>query len=498
MSHFFNGKVYIEPSAGAKIITNVAPSPNLLSTGIVLVIGESDGGNNYEDGVIYKSDQPNFLKSILRGGVSNRCINFIFNPSVNTPGAQQVFFIRAQAATKATATITQSTGGNVTFVLTSKDRGAYLSDSTTGLKWKLIAGVDSSSKHILLLQLDGVLAWTSPEVSTYQELIDAIAADSYAANLISAAVTSGTATTNIDNTVRTSSYATFTGGTSPAMTGTDVDAALTLAASLTQPNFIFIASTDATFHAKVLSFIVNVSEFPMQAFFGGAANETKAQVKARSLNLNSENAILAYPDITVAKEDGSGVENLSPMYFAAHLVGLKAGLPPYEPITWKRVNVLGFAPYEGDLSKADREDMIRKGISYGRNVPGIGFAVNKGVNTLQTNASMIYKKTDGSATSPEISIISIKNQLIKELVINSATLFIGGTAATVTREDVINFTRTYLNAKTATPVQPNDILGFEAVVAELNDDAWFVNFGFYPNTPINFLFFTGAMLKSRG
>lgn len=491
---YFNGKVHIEPGSGAKIITNVAPSPNLLSTGTVVVIGESDGGLTYEDNLIYQSSEPNFLKEALRGGVAKRCLDFIFNPSLQYPGANRVYFIRAQQATVATATISQVTGGAVTFVITTKDKGLYLSDATNGLKWKLVAGTTDTDKHVLMLEFEQNVIWSSPEISTFQELIDAIAANTYAASLISAAVTSGTATTAIDNTVRTANYAVFVGGTSPVMDGDDVDGALALAAPL-QADIYFIASETAAFHAKVASHLTNNVERDAIMFVGGAANETKAEVLARAATLNDEKYNLCYPDIYVAKEDGSGMESLSPMYFAAMCAGLAGGLPAFQPLTYKTINVLGFNPNEGELDKTDREDLIKGGVLVGRNIPGVGFAINKGVNTLQSNGSMIYKKADGTATSPEISIIRIKQLLIAELILNATKLFIGGTAATVTKEDVINFTKSYLNARTSTPTEPNLIDSFRDVTAELRDDAWFVWFGFVPNTPINHVFFTGAMLR---
>lgn len=491
---YFNGKIYIEPSSGAKIITNVAPTPNLLSSGVVAVIGESEGGLTMEDGVVYESTKPNFLKTVLRDGVAKRCIDLIFSPSSVYNGAQKVLFIRAQKATVATATITQSTGGSVTFVMTTKDKGLYLSDATNGLKWKLIAGVVDTAKEILQLQLDGVTIWSSPEVGTYQDLIDAIEADDFAKTVISGAVTVGTATTAIDASVRTSSFAVFTGGTSPSMVGDDVDDALALLAPFT-PNILFIASEDATFHAKLLAFANTVSEQPIQCFFGGALDETEAQVKARALTFNAENAFLAYPNVILPKEDGSGSEIKSPMYLAAIGAGLRAGLPPFQPLTYKAVNVLGFDCVAGELDKDAREELIRAGVMYFRNIPGVGFACNKGVNTLQTNASMIYKKTDGEATSPESSIIAIKYQLIRELVVNSTSLFVGGTVATVSKEDVINFTKNYLETRTSKATEPNLLIKWNNVTAELVDDAWFVYWDFVPNTPINHVFHTGAMLR---
>jgi hypothetical protein len=490
---FFAGKPWLEPGAGATIITDLAPSPNFASTGVVAVLAECDGGLTYEDQVVYESSNPNNLKSIIRSGVGSRVIDFIFNPSKDTPGAQKVYFIRTQVATKATSTITQSTGGVSSVTMTSRDKGSYLSNATLGgLKWQIIAGTQDATKDVFVLTLNGATIWYSQEVATYDELKAAIEGNTTSNNLITFVINSG-GTNNIDDSVR-STAAMFTGGSQTAMTGTDVDAALNLVKNLS-PNLVYIASDNAAFHTKVLSYCNNLAELPCKCYFGGALNETKAQTITRAQNLNNEVAALCWPDIVVPTVDGLSNEVLSPMYLAAKVTGLRAGLASHVPLTWKTVDVIGFRINGGDLDKTGREDLIRFGVMFGRNIPGIGFGINKGINTLQNNGSMIYKKTDGTATSPEDSIISIKQLLIRELILNSAPMFIGGTVATVSKLDIENFTSTYLSSRISQLGNPNALISFSGVTAELRDDAWWTYFSFTPNTPINFTFFIGAMLK---
>ena len=494
---YFNNKVYIEPNSAVKIVTSIPPSPNLISTGTVVVLGESTGGLTAADKTVYSSNDPNFFNTLLIGGVGLRCVNYVFNPSIQYPGANKVIFIRTQAATVATLSITQAgpSPAAATMVITTKDKGSYLSDVTNGYMWKVVAGILNSSANIFMLQYNGNLFWTSPECLTYQDFLNAVAANQTINNIISCAMTVGTAATAIATTARVGTYTVMTGGTISTMTGSDVDAALALTTTL-GADIYFIASETNTNHAKVAAFVNNTSEAKAISFVGGAANETKAQVLVRSAALNVENCSLCYPDITMPTLDGLTTESLSSMYFAAICAGLAAGLPAFQPLTYKTVNVLGFNPYEGALTQTDRENLINGGVLVGRNIPGIGNGINKGVNTLQTNASMIYKDTLGNATSPEISVIRIKYQLMMELQLNAKSLFLGGTAATVTKEDVLNFTNAYLNTRTSTTTQPNLIMSFKDVTAQLVSDGWFVWFGFVPNTPINFVFFTGTMLLS--
>ena len=490
----FNGVNQIEPGSDVRIVTDSSPSPNLLSTGIVGLIGESTGGLTYVDNQVYTATQPNQLKDIMKGGVSDRIVDFLFNPSPDNNGANRIYFVRAQLATVGTDSIVQVTGGAVTSVITSVDKGAYISDVTDGLMWKLVAGTVDTDTNVLMLQTNQNITWSSPEVDTYKELVDAVAASEVASQYITYAVTVGVDTTSIDDTVRTIVFAELTGGTSPAMTGTDVDGAL---AELTNinVNIIFIASEDAANHLKALSYCNNTAELPCNTYVGGAAGETKAQVEARSLALANENATIAYPDITVTKVDNSGSEDLSPMYHAAMLAGLRAGLPSYTPQTFKRLNVIGFKPFEGELDKTSREELITAGVTYSRNIPGVGLAINKGVNTLQNPGSILYKDTNGVAISPEDSIMAIIREVIRTLKVNSAPLFIGGTVATVSQVDIVNFVSGYLQSITSTDVQPNLLVDFGNVSAELVDDAWISYFDLTVNGPINHIFHVGTALK---
>jgi DNA-binding NarL/FixJ family response regulator len=486
MSQIFNNEVRVEPGSGARIVTNVTPAPNLLSSGIVAVIGESVGGLTAADKTIYLSDNPAFFRNALQDGIGKKVVDYVFNPAPSAPGAQQVIFVRAQAATGATATIT--TGG-ATLTLTTKDKGAYLSTAPTYLQKKLLAGVVNSALNILYLYLNGVLVWTSPEVAKFEDLLTAIQANALASSLLTGAIT-GTAGVDLTGAEDVSSV-TFTGGTSPAMTGTDIDNALALLSNL-EFSFLVIASETEANYLKGLSFVVNSATYPAIVVAGGALAETVAQVLTRSLNLNSDQAILCTPGIVMPKDDGTGNETLSSLYLAAKVAGVLAGSSPEVPATWKALQVLGF---EKEYTKTEREQLIKGGVCVGKQISGIGYAINKCVNTLQNNGSMIYKKTDGTATSPEVSIIRIFQQLKKELIVNSAPLFIGGNIATVTSEDIINFTKAYLQTRCSTNTQSNLIMNFSAVTAVLLDDAWWVTFNFVANGPINFVFFTGVALK---
>lgn len=495
--HVFDGKVQIEPGTAARTVSSVPPTPIQLGSGTVAILAESKGGLTAADGVIYKyaSDRAGVLKNILMGATSatgtrngQRMVGFCFAPSGQFPGASEILFIRTQAATRATGTITNNAND---FVMVSYDKGAYLSDVTNGLKWKIIAGIVDSNKRILQLQLNGQLIWQSPETTnTYLDMYNAIVNDPTVYGKIIYSVTQA----NPTETFAAAGFTVFAGGTETAMTGTDVDTALDLIRTR-EVDIVFVGSETNTNHAKAVAHCITDAETPRISIFGGVVGETKAQATARAVAINSHKGILCYPGIIVGKEDGSGSETLSPMYTASMVAGLIAGLAPQTPATGKTLAVLGFEinSTDGELVKSERQELITYGVTFCRYKQGVGYCVNKAVTTLQNNTQMINSP---GGESREVSIERIKNQLNKELQIGSESLFPGGTVGTVSEADVTNYVKGYLAKRTVSPTQDNLILGYTSVTAQLIDDAWFVEYGFYPNTPINHVFFTGVILKN--
>ena len=491
MSHLFDNKVYIEPSTGARIVSSVPSTPIQLGSGNLAILAESKGGLTALDGVIYEYSRDNVgkLKDAIKGGLGLTFVDSAFAPSNKYGGAQRIFFVRTQVSTRATATITNSAA---TFVMETFDKGAYLSDATNGLKWKIIAGVVDNTKMILQLMIDGVTFWSSPETTnTYTAMKTAVEADAtiYGKIIRSVTVSSGSQTFAV-----TGSFTVFTGGTDTAMAGTDVDAALDLL-RVKEVDVIYIGSENATFHAKVTAHSLVDAEIPRIACFGGALGETKAQVLARAAVLNSHKAILCYPGVKVLNETGT-YDTKSPMYTAAYVAGLICGLPPQTPATYKPLAVGGFEinATDGELVKSEREELITGGVTFCRFISGIGFTINKAVTTLLANSQMINSP---GGESREVSIERIKNQLNKDLQVGSRLLFVGGNVNTVGREDVVNYTKGYLTIKTATQTVDNLLISFLNVSARLVDDAWFVDYGFVGNTPINHVFFTGAILRAN-
>jgi len=271
-------------------------------------------------------------------------------------------------------------------------------------------------------------------------------------------------------------------------TSAQADSALSLAET-ESVNLVWIDSESSTFHAKLSGHCL-AAETERTAYCGGVTGETKAQAIARAVALNSELVALTYPGVYIPTEDGSATELASCKYHAALVCGLAAGVEPQVPLTRKAINVFGFEvnASDGPLKMADRNELIEGGVLYSREIEGLGFVVNQGVNTLQQNTSLW--NPDPYNSSPEISLVRVKQQLQRELRESGVRLFAGRTSGSVRKEDVVALVESYLRGKVATEEVDNYILSYSNVNAVRSGDSWFASYRYISNDPINHFFVT--------
>jgi len=193
-------------------------------------------------------------------------------------------------------------------------------------------------------------------------------------------------------------YQALTGGTNggvPAVADwqTAIDAFSTV-----HINFLLPGSSDAAVHQMALSHVETMSSVterkPRMLFCGGAAGETPAQAISRGQALASKIAVLAYPGVQRRNLMTGSLDTLSPVYHAALLCGLAAGMPPEEPITWKTLRVEGM---EKDLTLSESNDLLRHGISHSRYFQDRGVhRVVAGLTTWISDDNVIYSKIQGA------------------------------------------------------------------------------------------------------
>jgi hypothetical protein len=272
---------------------------------------------------------------------------------------------------------------------------------------------------------------------------------------------------------------------------------------LDEEDYSFILATDgnvdatSTDNLALISHVRNVSEFRRNVFIPGAeSNEDVADVSLLAAEqLDDELVTLVHGNCHLAT--GAGNYRVgSSLYLTALVLGRIAGLPPQVPGTWKDIDILGT---DSKLKYAQRLTALEGGVLHLRNVGG-EWVISQSINTRQENSQLI----NADASSGEISIERVKQQLVKEMVIESRSMrdangnrvFIGGNKGTATAEDVKSFVEGYLQRRCVKQNTDNLIITFKNVVVKELEDGWDINFGFVANGPVNKMFFTGTMLQA--
>jgi len=215
-------------------------------------------------------------------------------------------------------------------------------------------------------------------------------------------------------------------------------------------NFLLPGTSDAAVHQMALAHVETMSSVterkPRMLFCGGALGETPAQVIARGQALASKIAVLAYPGIQRRNLTTGNLDTLSPVYHAALLCGLAAGLPPEEPITWKTVRVEGL---EKDVTTAESNDLLHHGISHSRYFADRGvFRVVAGLTTWLADDNTIYSKVQGARIS----------QYLDQEMRASVDRFVGSVGDRSTVTSILNAVVTRLRALTRSAQNPSGIL----------------------------------------
>lgn len=531
----FNGKVYTEPTSRARIIGGVQNAGAPSSFGNIVII-DTGAGASFGGGVgvldgssnVRKLDeiQNDFLsaadfKEFVKGGILWDLADYFYNPATNGPGASQVTFLKAAQTEPAQSSETFTN----TFDLvlnTKRDEGLVANgvldttDLRSGYAWTITAGVVDSAKFIFKFWLgqyrgvdaDGLLfdgltaseAAASPmlvaqsaEVSTLAELIAWAAQDENFTEFFEFDATSATTGTIVaaDLTLL-AGYNLFSGGTE-TYSGTALDELLELIKELDATIFLALENdTNAagTNNLKILGHITNDSEFKKFVVIGGGnASSGFSTSKTAAGTLNSRYAILCHSGIEIPYILNPQImQKKSSIYMAALVAGRMAGLEPQVPLTYKSLRI---TKLQDTLSEIERVDAINNGVLHVRTVPQLGFVVNQGINTLQTNNFLI--NPDGS--SPEISIERIEAQLNREIQENARVLFIGGNLFSVTAQDLVSFTKKYLNSKLAIPgVADGLIVDYGNIKAVRTGSTYYVTYDFQANSPINKVFTTGTII----
>ena len=350
-------------------------------------------------------------------------------------------------------------------------------------------GVSQYNSHQLLIA-------RSIEFNNISDLISWMQTDySFAARFIlsSSSVNGSGALAAADLTAH-SSILTFSGGATN-YTSAALDELLSVISEVDNSFFLadeYAAQAQGLNNTKIMEFMISQSEFDKSLVIGGGNDETDFLTNsiATARYYDRKDATIVHSGFKINKLVGAGLKTLPSFYHAACVVGREAGLAPQTSLTFKAIRPTIF---NHQLKKSDREFALQNGVLHNRFVPGIGFVINQGINSLQRNTQMV--NPDG--TSCEKSIMRIAAQLNKELTLNMRPLFIGGNLFTASPADVKSFIEGYLIQKTASTNQDNLIISFKNVTVKQVQDYYQVSYKFGPNSPINKIFSTGFIIDNN-
>lgn len=286
----------------------------------------------------------------------------------------------------------------------------------------------------------------------------------------------------------TSNFENLASGASPSMANDNI---ATVLSAIEEANcqIIYIDSTTESQHALVVAHCV-ANDYWRQGVFGGASQATQAEAISDSLekakNMNSAYGCVVACGVWDVAVDGSGTELLAPKYFAAKVAGLIAGQPVIEPITHKVFSCTGL---QYDFSKSERVQLINGGVIAPRDYEGIGFLINQGINTLQSNTQLWDV---GANASPEISLMRASGQFNREMAVAAERIFIGGTVG-VGRGTIESFATQFSNDKekdgtlAADDSDPDNYKpAWENLIIKRVDAGWSVAVSLRFNNPFNF------------
>ena len=298
-------------------------------------------------------------------------------------------------------------------------------------------------------------------------------------------------------------YALFTGGTT-TYTDAAFQAALDLSKSLDNSFYLALSSkaqaTNA--HNTAIADLLTSGDLRWEKFmFVGAYENSDEFVgdsgtsQAVARHYDTSKVVAVHGAAKVANvEYPDGFRNISVLEKTAKVLGRTAGLPPQTPVSWKEIDI---AAETHRLTEGDKEAAMSSGIlcTY-YNSELTAFVVLAGINTLGNNEFFI----NDDAQSYSIQIERIKSQLNKEIIFNATRVFFGKNTGpnrnTISAEDILAWTKGFLESKVATDLQDNLIVRVGAITSRLDQDNMYVEYSFSPNGEISKIIFTGVILDN--
>ena len=533
----FAGRTIRLPGVYSQIVSGRNNPPLDLDYGRLLIIAEPNqirggagvnGENSQGKDSIYELRSLQEAQEFFGSGVWWKASESLFRPNRFDPGVSRVFVIKPCTTTAATLTLGLETGANGgTLALKTLDEGTLSNGIETtidgkdyleaGYAFTIHPGERNPSKWLLKFWVSSysgdapdtysynespvektkpILLAKSEEFDNMQDLIDWAEKDRALARFFTISTSEVKGTGEVDST-EINALTGFQLATGATETGdvTDFTAALNAVQDL-QYNFVMYKSGENihidTQTIALVQHLETDAKFDKFLIVGGSDDDLAESITSAQ-GFNSDKVILVHSGIKkFSQVSPTGFRNWNSHIHASYITGRLAGLPPQVPVTFKAINIDGLI---SNLNERQREDALDAGVLVTNFDSDRGlFVVEQGVNTLQDNDFTL----NADATSHVIQIKRIAAQLNYELVINAKRDLLSNPAGvnrnTLSEQDIIDWTKGYLQRKVATTDIDNLIISFEDVTVARQEDAYSVTYKFEPNSEIRIVFFTGFML----
>jgi hypothetical protein len=538
----FNGQTIIIPGSYSSIKSGMKNPPIELSFGNILII-DTGSGAGYGGGAgvageltqgkdsIYNFDNISDFRDFAKGGLWWLLAQPLFRPAgLGVNGVSKISYIKAASTVAARMSfhfvdadisVSRSTFSEFLIAVTDEGligNGTLVSGNLTkGFAAKLSAGTIDPSLFVLTfyrgtykgldqngLPFDGIteansiplVVAKSPEFSTAAELAAWMKID-YLFNkhfkLVSDPVIIGTGELAAADIINYGSYNLASGGTESYVSTQYLTDVLTAVTDL-DINFIFAdqygANAQSAQNYEILSHIVETSKFKPELYVaaGDDINTFESLSLPTCVYYNNDSVTVVHGAIKKQSQQGMRIYNA--MYHAAAVLGKEAGQEPQVPITFK---TLDFDGMTHSLNDKEITKALKAGLVTTR-LEGNSFDITKGVNSLQENTFLV--NDNGTTHSKQMKRIA--RQLNKEIIVESKRTLLkdpnGVNRNTLSEVDVKAWLIGYLKSKTATIDNDNLILSFQDIVVTRQQDGYFINYKFVPNSEISFLFFTGLII----
>lgn len=536
-SFSFNGQIIKIPGVYTTIKSGQTNPPIALDYGTVLVIDTGTGagwiggsGFNGElaqgEDTLYVLRDMKEMREFAKGGIWWLLAQPLFRPSKpGVNGVSQVIFARLATTTAAQISYTFTGGGSNGGQITIKVRdeglvgnGVLASNNnlSKGYAGIMIPGVINPSKFILKFYrgtwkgtdtLNNTdygdipdtnaapeLLVQSPEFDNIQTLISWMQND-FTFNkyfLLSSSSVSGTGAVDSGDLSTYNSW-NLAGGGTETYNNALLDQFLDIIKD--KPiSFIFSdkynTNAQSLENSKLLDHIETVSKYKPELYVGGGFDIGDfANSLATAAFFDSENVTVVHGGVKKFTPNGERVYDS--LYKTALVLGREAGLQPQIPLTFKEIDI------DGEVHSLTDKEVIQAldaGVLVTRKQTDT-FDIVKGINTLQENTFLV--NNDGKTHSKQIRRIT--RQLNKEIIINAYRQILkdpnGVNRNSISEQDMISWLQGFLRTKIASPQQDNLILNFGTITVTRQQDGYFIEYQFTPNSEISFLFFTGLIVN---